>query len=559
MNTEKVCAASGCMVQWESIDFARCNQSIRRLQARIVKAQREGKRGKVKALQWILTHSFSAKAMAVKRVTGNQGAKTAGVDREIWKSPAAKSTAILSLRRRGYKALPLRRVYIPKSNGKMRPLGIPTMKDRAMQALYLMALEPIAETTADKNSYGFRPMRSVADAIGQCFIALAKKSHAAWVLEGDIKGCFDNISHEWLIGYIPMDKSILRKWLEAGFVEGKTLFSTEAGTPQGGIISPVLANMALDGLELELREQFGFWNRNRVNMVRYADDFVITGSSKEFLESKVKPCVENFLRARGLELSQDKTRVTHIEDGFDFLGQNVRKYNGKMLIKPSKRNVKTFLDKVREIIKGQKTTKQSEVIRRLNPVIRGWANYHQHVVSKQTFSSVDKEIWKCLWQWACRRHPNKGTRWIKEKYFKTFGNRDWVFMTRESTKDGKEIDRRLVNASAVPIRRHVKIKADANPFDRQWEAYFEERFLKKISRKLEGRMWLRRLWWNQNGKCMYCGLDITEEAGWHVHHVIPKYLGGKDIFSNLVMLHPDCHRQIHSLMKGVEPAPATGL
>jgi RNA-directed DNA polymerase len=556
MDTDKVCATSSRTVQWESIDFAKCNQSIRRLQARIVKAQREGKRGKVKALQWILTHSFAAKAMAVKRVTGNQGAKTAGIDGEIWKSAATKSTAILSLRRRGYYARPLRRVYIPKSNGKMRPLGIPTMKDRAMQALYLMALEPIAETIADRNSYGFRPMRSSADAIEQCFNALAKKTSAEWVMEGDIKGCFDNIDHDWLMEHIPMDKSVLRKWLKAGFMEGKTLFPTEGGTPQGGIISPVLANMTLDGLEVELKK---FRPNHRVYMVRYADDFIITGASKEVLVNEVRPYVERFLMARGLELSQDKTRITHIEDGFDFLGQNVRKYAGKMLIKPSKKNVKTFLDKVRGVVKGQKTAKHLDLIRQLNPIIRGWANYHQHVVSKETFHSIDREIWKCLWWWVNRRHPNKGLRWIKDKYFKSLGTRNWAFAAKETFPDGKEKGWYLVKASEIPIRRHIKIRAEANPFDRQWEVYFEERFLRKIDRKLEGRMRLRKLWWNQNGRCVDCGLEITEEAGWHVHHVIPKYLGGKDILSNMVMLHPDCHRQRHSMTTGVEPAPATGL
>jgi len=556
MNTEKVCAASSGTVQWESIDFSRCNQSVRRLQARIVKAQREGKRGRVKALQWLLTHSFSAKAMAVKRVTGNQGSKTAGVDREIWKSPAAKSTAILSLRRRGYKALPLRRVHIPKSNGKMRPLGIPTMKDRAMQALYLMALEPIAETLADRNSYGFRPMRATADAIEQCFSSLSRKVCAEWVLEGDIKGCFDNISHDWLMEYIPLDISILKEWLKAGFMEGNAFFPTEEGTPQGGIISPVLANMTLDGLEFELNK---FKQKHKVNMVRYADDFIITGASKEVLENDIKPCVEKFLKVRGLELSLDKTRITHIDEGFDFLGQNVRKFGGKMIIKPSKKNVKAFLDKVRGIIKGQGETRQLNLIRQLNPIIQGWANYHQHVVSKETFASVDKEIWKCLWHWAKRRHPNKGNRWVRGKYFKSIGSQNWVFMANEALPGDKEKGWRLVKAGYIPIRRHIKIRAEANPFDRQWEVYFEERFLRKIGRKLEGRMWLRKLWWNQNGKCVDCGLDITEEAGWHVHHVIPKYLGGKDIISNMVMLHPDCHRQKHALKSGVEPAHANGL
>src|ERR1700723_666160 len=240
MNVEQsMCAASGPASQWEQIDWSQCEQAVRRLQARIVKATREGRHGKVKALQWLLTHSLTAKALAVKRVTENQGKNTPGVDGKIWRTPAAKSKAIKSLQRRGYRPQPLKRVYIPKANGKLRPLGIPTMKDRAMQALYLLALLPVAETSADPHSYGFRPKRSTADAIEQCFSVLARKVSPQWVLEGDIRGCFDNISHALMLDHIPTDKEVLRKWLKAGYMENGTLFPTEAGTPQGGIISPL--------------------------------------------------------------------------------------------------------------------------------------------------------------------------------------------------------------------------------------------------------------------------------------------------------------------------------
>ena len=249
MNAATTACAPSHDVDWHGIDWSQSMKQVRRLQARIVKATQEGRWGKVKALQYLLTHSFSGKALAVQRVTSNQGKGTPGVDRATWNTPTAKAQAVLSLRRRGYQPLPLKRVYIPKKNGKKRPLGIPTMKDRAMQALYKLALEPVAETTADPNSYGFRPERSTADSAGACFNALANKQSAEWILEGDIKGCFDNISHDWLIANIPMDKEILKKWLRAGFMDKGTLFPTEAGTPQGGIISPILANMALDGLE----------------------------------------------------------------------------------------------------------------------------------------------------------------------------------------------------------------------------------------------------------------------------------------------------------------------
>jgi RNA-directed DNA polymerase len=442
---------------WHRIDWYKAHQHVRRMQLHIAEATREGKMRKVKSLQRLLTHSFHAKALAVKRVTENRGKATPGVDGQTWSTPEDKFKAISSLKRKGYKPLPLRRVYIPKSNGKKRPLGIPTMKDRAMQALYKLALEPVAETLGDGNSYGFRPERSCADAIGQSFIVLGWKRSAQWILEGDIKSCFDEISHEWLLNNVPMDRVILRKWLKAGYIDRKKLFPTVAGTPQGGIISPLLSNLTLDGLEKELNPFRG----QKVNFVRYADDFIVTSTSKELLEQVVKPVIFRFLKERGLTLSEEKTKVTHVEEGFDFLGQNIRKYNGKLLIKPSKKNVKNFLERVRKVLKKHKTPKQENVIRLLNPIIRGWANYHRHVVAKETFSWVDHQIWLKLWQWCKRRHPNKGRRWIKDRYFPLIGPRKWVFAVKTKSSDGKTKYRELYSAATTPIRRHVKIKAEA--------------------------------------------------------------------------------------------------
>ena len=290
----QACAPSDAT--WHGIHWADVHRQVRRLQARIVKATQEGRHNKVKALQWLLTHSFSGKALAVKRVTDNQGKNTAGLDKVTWKTPAAKTNAIASMRRRGYSPLPLRRILIPKKNGKMRPLGIPTMKDRAMQALYLLALEPIADTTADPNSYGFRPERSTADAGEQCFTALAKRKSAEWVLEADIKGCFDNISHDWMIKYVPTDKTILQKWLKAGYVFQHELFPTEAGTPQGGIASPALANMTLDGLEAMLSARFPKSKRPslKMNMVRYADDSLSPATRKNGWKMRSNPPWLNF-------------------------------------------------------------------------------------------------------------------------------------------------------------------------------------------------------------------------------------------------------------------------
>lgn len=300
---------------------------------------------------------------------GKSRQENAGGRRQDMVNPAAKWKGMQSMQHRGYRALPLRRIYIPKSNGKKRPLGIPCLRCRAMQALWKLALEPTAESLADPNSYGFRPERSTADAIEQCFNTLAKRASPEWVLEGDIRGCFDNLSHPWLLENIPMDKLILRRWLQAGYIDEETLFETWAGTPQGGIISPVIANMALDGLEAAVYTSVGSTEharrKSKLNVIRYADDFVVTGISKEILERKVLPAVRQFMAARGLELSEEKTRIIHISEGFDFLGQNVRKYAGKLLIKPATKSVKSLLDKVREIVKGNASATQAVVIQKL--------------------------------------------------------------------------------------------------------------------------------------------------------------------------------------------------
>ncbi len=285
---------------------------------RIVQAAKEGRWGKVRALQRLLTHSYSGKVLAVRRVTENKGKKTPGVDREIWDTPEKKIQAVHELKRRGYQPQPLRRVYIPKSDGKtMRPLGIPSMKDRAQQALYLLALDPVAETTADHNSYGFRQQRSCADAMEQCFTT-PSKPNPQWILEGDIKSCFDRISHDWLLAHVPMERAILQKWLKAGYLDKHVLHETTDGTPQGGIISPAFANCALDGLERLLKEKFPTKKPLPslggkvpcVNFIRYADDFIITGRTKELLEGEIKPLVEQFLQERGLELSPTR-RSSH--------------------------------------------------------------------------------------------------------------------------------------------------------------------------------------------------------------------------------------------------------
>ena len=467
--------APSARAKWHTLNWEEIEAKVKQLQMRIAKAIREGKYRKAKSLQWLLTHSYFAKLLAIKRVTQNRGSKTPGIDKVIWCTSAQKLAAVSELTRRGYKALPLRRIYIPKKGNpqKLRPLSIPPMRCRAMQALHLLALEPIAETQADKNSYGFRPKRSCADAIEQAFIMLAKKGSAQWVLEGDIKSCFCKISHQWMYNNIPIDKKMLKQWLEAGYIENQQLNATMEGVAQGGVISPTLLNLTLKGMEDAIKATTR--RQDKVHIAIYADDFIVTGATKELLEDKVKPVITSFLEMRGLELSQEKTLITHISDGFDFLGFNIRKYKQKLLIKPAKNNIKSFLARVRGIIKSRKADKAEELINTLNPKIIGWANYYRHAVSKVIFSKVDHEIMKAILVWAKRRHPKKNMTWIRNKYFCTVRGDRWTFTAGIKPYRGRYILRTLFKATSVAIKRHIKIRADANPYNPKYKEYFAKR------------------------------------------------------------------------------------
>lgn len=539
---------------------------MRGIQVRIAKATQEGQWRKVKALQRWLTRSYCGKVMAARRVTENQGSRTAGVDRELWDTPETRLEAIGRMRRRGYKPKPLRRVYIPKANGKERPLGIPTMLDRAMQALHLLALEPVSESTSDPNSYGFRINRSTHDAMSQLFVSLSQTASAQWVLEADIKGCFDHINHDWLLRNVRMDRTVLRKWLKAGVIHKGLLQHTEEGTPQGGIISPTLANVTLNGLEsglhAHLRERMGKTKAAglKVNVVRYADDFVITGSSKELLEEEVKPWVEGFLKERGLELSMEKTRIVHINEGFDFLGWNFRKYTETLLIKPSKKNEQTFYRKVKEVISGNKTKRQGDLIILLNKKLRGWANYHSPVVAKEAFSRMDHVIHRAIWRWAKRRHPNKRVDWVRKKYFHSVELRNWVFAGPGKDWYGRWLHATLQTLADTPIRRHQKVKGSYNPFDPADERYGETlRQQRMLNSRRHRKQWLS-LYQSQAGRCALCQGAITRETGWQDHHIIYKAMGGPDTLANRVLLHPVCHIRVHQLgLKVVKPAPSRVL
>ena len=563
-NIRKDATSSSGPSDWHSIDWKLVMRFVGKMQQRIAKAEQEKDFRRVKRLQRSLIRSWQAKALAVRRVTENQGKRTSGVDRELWDTPEKKWSALCCLHPKGYRTSPLRRVYIPKANGKERPLGIPTMRDRAMQALFLLALEPAAECTSDPNSYGFRKGRSTHDARSQLFGSLSQRAAAPWVLDADIAGFFDNINHDWLLRHVHMNKVVLRKWLKSGVVDKGQLRRTEDGTPQGGIISPMLANIALNGIEAELqrhlRVQLGAKRliRAKVNLVRYADDFVVTGDSKELLETFVQPWIEGFLRERGLSLSMEKTRIVHIDAGFDFLGWTFRKFRGKLLIKPSRKNVQAFYGKVKGIIAESLALPTKTLIKRLNPVLKGWARYHQGVVAKATFSRLDHLIYWRLMRWGKRRHPRKTAKWVMYHYWLPAGSRRQF--------GGSDVDRRgdavrvvLYTLADTKIVRHIKVKGDYNPFDPAWEAYGERLRVDRMSKDIWDNQRLK-LWLTQDGRCALCQqqIDVAEES-WHDHHIVPIQLGGSDALANRVLLHPECHRRVHALgLEVAKPVPSMG-
>ena len=524
--------------QWKSIDWKKAEAEVSRLQARIAKATQEKKWNTVKRLQYLLSHSYYAKALAVRKVTTNKGKHTPGMDKELWNTPAVKMRNVLILTDKGYKAKPLRRVFIEKpGKKKKRPLGIPCMYDRAMQALYALALDPVSETTADEKSFGFRRGRSAQDACEYIFTALSRRTSPEWVLEGDIKGCFDHISHDWLIDHIPMDKSVLKQFLKAGFVFQNELFPTDEGTPQGGVISPILANMALDGMQKVLSDRFHtnrlgkidlrFKNAHKVNLVRYADDFIVTAATKEIAE-EAKEIIRGFLCTRGLELSEEKTLITHVDDGFDMLGWTFRRFKEKLIVKPSKKSVKALNASLHNtVLERGKAWRQEDLIRVLNRQLRGWANYHQSVCAKDAFSRTDHILYEMLWRWAKRRHPKKNRKWITANYWYSKGLRNWVFSTKNAE---------LIRLGEVPIIRHTKVRMSANPYlDSE---YFIQRKIQNGMKRLSGRF--KKIWRNQNGCCYHCGqpMEISDER--EIFYKIPKSMGGKDDVPNMAYVHKYC-------------------
>ena len=479
--------------EWKTIPWNKIEKSIYKLQYDIACAEIDGNYRKARNLQRILLSKDSALLYSIKRVTMyNRGYKTPGVDGMIVKSHPERMALFYNLKSKKlseYKPLPVRRVYIEKSNGKMRPLGIPTLIDRVYQKLISLALEPRVEVGFEPSSYGFRPMRKAGHAIARIH-HYTRKGGRPWIFEGDFQSCFDTLNHDWILkqlGNFPA-KNTIQDWLKAGCLYNDMLDITDEGTPQGGIISPILANIALTGIDEALgikynrykdRQTFTYRNHSQYAMVRYADDFVVLCKTKEDAEN-VYLLLEQYLSERGLTLAQDKTMITHLSKGFDFLGFNIRGYQTeqgfKVLNKPAKDRIKRFKAKIRALFMKYRSDDIEKLIKRLNSTIIGTANYWKQGVAKEAFSEIDNYVWTLTKRYLQRQHPNKSWKWIMNKYFKEdyhHKSKDKYILTSPNNPKTQ-----LIKMSWVHINYSRMIKHNCNPYDPEYKEYIKKRYKK---------------------------------------------------------------------------------
>lgn len=562
MQSESYANVTEERLNWLAVDWQRAEECVRNLRQRIFRASKEGNLKKVKSLQKLMLRSKANALVSVRRVTQlSSGKNTPGVDKLVVKTPEARAKLVEHLlNHQPWRAKPARRVYIPKANGKQRPLGIPTVADRAMQALVLNALEPHWESKFEASSYGFRPGRGCHDAIGRIFSIANPRNRKKWVLDADIKGAFDNIGHIPLldaVGQFPA-RALVGQWLKAGYLEDGRYNATNSGTPQGGVISPLLANIALHGMETAIGMKFGHKGRSvgHRNMVRYADDFVIFCESHEDAEA-VKREIAEWLAPRGLALSEEKTRICHLSGGFDFLGFNVRQYPApktaksgwKLLIKPSDNAVKKLKRKVKELWLRQQGQNVVSILKLLNPIIRGWSNYYRTVVSKATFNRLDSWMYERSYRYARRMHPLKPWYWVKQRYWAPYragSKNQWVFGDKPSGAY-------LLLFNWTRIYRHIMVTGSASVDDPSLKDYWEARRQRKVHDLPPKWMGLAR---TQKGCCTHCKGSLYNGEELHMHHVVRRKHGGTNEKGNIRLVHLFCHQQHHATegMDVLQPA-----
>ena len=535
--------------EWHTLPWDKYQRNVFRLQQRIYRAERRGDPKQVHNLQRLLLRSWSARCLAVRRVTqDNRGKRTPGVDGVASLDPPFRLQLAKGLRHLAHWTTdPIRRTYIPKANkGEYRPLGIATLRDRAMQTLVKLALEPEWEARFEPNSYGFRPGRSIHDAIEAIFKRIHRKPRAA--LDADIAACFDKIAHQPLLEKLntiqPVDR-LVRQWLKAGILDKDNFSFPEAGVPQGGSVSPLLANIALHGMEAALVNNYP--PRGQPAVIRYADDWVALHENQTTL-IELKSQAETWLAEIGLTLNLNKTRLTHTlnesqgQAGFDFLGFSIRQYRVgkyrtrtysgkagfKTLIKPSKKATQRHLHKVRQIIRQYRGAPQSALIAALNPVIRGWANNYRTCVAKKAFYRLDYVVDHMLLKWATYRHWHKTRWWCRNRYWQRKDGR-LVFT------DGRYV---LAHYGDTPIVRHVKVRGNKSPFDGDW-LYWASRLGRDPTKPKQ----VVRLLKQQQGKCARCGLCFMTEDVMEVHHIDGNRQNYRS--DNLALLHGHCHDKVH--------------